>query len=214
MPLIDPGDKAWQDVYRVLIDCIQPRPIGFISTVDAEGRPNLAPYSFFNMVSANPPVCFFSPGVKGRGGGQKDSHRNVLEVPEFVHNVVTEDIARRMNQTAFEYGHGESEFGPAGLTPEPSGRVRPPRVAESPVNLECRVVDIKSFGDWPGAGTVIFGEIVLIHVREGLLDDGGRISPARLRTIGRLGGSEYCTTRDTFTLHRPRSADYRPDEMD
>lgn len=214
MPALDPRDVAWQDLYRVLVDCVQPRPIGFISTVDKAGRPNLAPYSFFNLVSANPPVCFYSPSIQGRGGGKKHSLLNVEEVPEFVHNVCTEDVARRMNQAAFPYERGESEFAPAGLTPEPSELVRPPRVAESPVHLECRVVDIKSFGDHPGAGSVVFGEIVLVHVRDGLLDARGRIPPDLLRTIGRLGGSEYCTTRDVFSLHRPRSPEYRPEEMD
>ncbi len=214
MALVDPANMAWQDVYRVLVDCVQPRPIGFISTIDGQGRPNVAPYSFFNMLSANPPVCFFSPGIKGRGGTKKDSLLNVEEVPEFVHNVVTEDIGKRMNQAAFPYDHGENEFEFAGLTQEPSERVRPPRVAESPVHLECRVVDIKSFGDWPGAGTVVFGEILLVHVHDGLLDERGRIAPEKLRTIGRLGGSGYCTTRDTFNMRRPQSPDFRPEEME
>lgn len=204
MPGFDLAAMQWQDAYRILIDCIVPRPIGFISTINSEGVPNLAPFSFFNMVSANPPVVFFAPSLYGRNAQKKDSFLNVEQVPEFVASIVNEDIAERMNQCSFAYPHGVSEFEKAGLTPLSATVVRPPLVSESPVNIECRVIDIKSFGDAPGAGSVIFGEILYVHLHEGLLDEKSRISAHQLRAIGRLGGSDYCRTRDVFSMHRPK----------
>lgn len=204
MATFDTRTTDWQTVYKVLVDAVQPRPIGLISTVDAQGRPNLAPYSFFNMISARPPICYFGPSLFGRDARKKDSLLNVEEVPEFVANIVSEDMAEAMNQTSYTYDRGVSEFAETGLTPVPSTLIRPPRVAESPVALECRVVEIKTFGEGPGGGTMVLGEVLLIHVRDGLQEADGRILPATIRTIGRLGGSTYCRTTDVFDLHRPK----------
>lgn len=205
MARIVPSATAPADIYRTFIDVVTPRPIGFISTIDKEGRPNLAPFSFFNMVSANPAICFFAPALAGRSMKKKDSLLNVEEVPEFVVNIVTEDMVPKMHQTSFNYERGVNEFEQVGLTMIPSELVRPPRVAESPVHLECRVIEIKSFGLVPGGGNMVLGEVVLVHIKDSIMEADGRILPQNLPTVGRLGGEFYSRTNaDLFTLPRPK----------
>ena len=199
--LLDPADLSPQDFYQFITRAVIPRPIGWVSTLSADGRANVAPYSFFNLVAANPPTVIFS-STAGRDGTQKDSFRNVEQVPEFVCNIVSFDAAEKMNQTSASLPHGASEFDFAGLTPAASERVRPPRVAEARVHLECVVTQVVPVGQGPMSAQVVFGRIVLMHVDDALMTDG-RIDPAKLDAVGRLGGNGYCRTGDRFELERP-----------
>jgi len=193
------SELAPVDAYKLLTGLVVPRPIGWIGTVDADGRPNLAPYSFFNAVSGNPPTVLFSAGLGSRG--QKDSLVNARETGEFTCNMVGMIVVEGMNRSAAELPHGESEFDFAGLTPEPSIDVKAPRVAEAKASFECRVSDIVEIGD-PVANVVVFGEIVRFHVDDDVLD-GTRVDFEVLDAVGRLAGNGYCTTRERFELIRP-----------
>jgi len=197
------GRVSWRDVYRLCISFIHPRPIALVSTIGPEGVPNLAPFSFYNMVSANPPVVMFCPGLK-RDRSAKDTLRNVEATGEFAVASVDESIVRQMVDCAAELPYGHSEFAFSGLTPVPARLVRPPLVEEAPVNIECRLRYIYAVGDGPGSSRVVFGDIVGIHVRDGLLAADGTVDPHRLRTVGRLGGAWYCTVREPYELHIPR----------
>ncbi len=199
------AEIPWPSMYKLLTGAIVPRPIGWISTVDAEGRPNLAPFSFFNGVGSNPPLLLFCPVTRASDHQPKDTLRNVRATGEFVVNIVTEDLAEAMNQTSAELPPEANEFKVAGLTPALSVAVRPPRVAESPVHFECRLYRIIDIGDWPGAGSIVIGEIVHVHVRDDLLIGEDKIDVRRLRPIGRLAGGLYCRVKEIFKLQRPSS---------
>ncbi len=201
---LDARDYAanWQAVYKLATTFVQPRPIALVSTVSAEGVRNLAPFSFYNMVSANPPVVMFAPASRRDGSG-KDTLRNVEATGEFVVATVTRPIAERMNQCAFEYPPEVSEFDAAGFTCRPAVHVKPALVAESPVNIECVVLEVKRFGQGPGAGNVVFGRIVAIHVDDAVLADDGLVDAERLEAVGRMGRDEYAGTTDRFELPRP-----------
>lgn len=201
---VDPGLVRGRDFYRLLVSCVVPRPIAFVSTTSAAGAPNLAPFSFFNAVSATPPILAVAPGF--RRGVPKDTLRNLRETRECVVHVVTEDLADAMNVTSGDYAPDVSEFAVAGLTPVPSLRVKPPRVAEAPVAFECRLVQEVRLGE---ASCLQLLEIVYAHVRDDLLVDGA-VDPARLRAIARLGGDWYCRTRDLFAMARPDVGGPRP----
>ena len=188
------------DAYKLLTGLVVPRPIGWIGTVDADGRPNLAPYSFFNAVSGNPPTVLFSAGMGARG--QKDSLVNAVATGEFTCNMVGMAVAEGMNQSAAELAHGDSEFDFAGLTPEPSLDIKAPRVAEARASFECRLTRTVEIGD-PVANVVVFGEILRFHVDDDVLD-GTRVDFDALDAVGRLAGNGYATTRDRFELIRPR----------
>lgn len=203
MPYIDVSSADWREVYKLCIGFINPRPIALVSTVSAGGEHNLAPFSFYNMVSANPPVVMFCPGTK-RDGGRKDSLVNAEATGEFVVATVTESIAERMNTCSASLPHGESEFDLSGLTPAPATKVKPPLVAESPVNIECTLREIKVISDQPGGASLVFGDIVAIHCADWLLDADGSVDPRKICTVGRLGGLNYCNTRDVFDLPRPK----------
>lgn len=197
------GDQ-WRDIYKLAISFIVPRPIGFVSTLSADGVRNLAPFSFYNMVSANPPVVIFAPSFRRDSTG-KDSLHNVEAVPEFVVATATEGIAERMNQCSFDHPPQVDEFEASGLTPKPATLVRPSLVAESPVNLECTLIDIKRFGRQPGAGSVVFGQVVAIHVEDRVLAEDGLVDPRKLKAIGRMGRSAYTRTTRCFDMPRPTS---------
>lgn len=200
--IIDVASTDVVKVYHALVDVVTPRPIAWVTTVDAEGRVNLAPFSFFNAFGANPPVIVFSPTLR-RDGSKKDTLRNLEVVPEFVLSAAVEDLAGAVNATAKELPRGESEAEFAGVELTPSERVRPPRVAASPVHLECRVRQILPIGDGPIAPNLVIGEILLMHIDDAVLDPSGRVDPRKLRTVARLGGDWYCRTSDLFELHRP-----------
>ena len=200
--IIDVASADVVAVYRALVSIVTPRPIAWVTTVDEEGRVNLAPFSFYNAFGANPPVVVFSPTLR-RDGSRKDTLLNLQAVPEFVLNAAVEDLAEPMNMTAKELPYGQSEAEYAGLTLAPSAKVRPPRVAESPVHLECRVLQLISIGDGPIAANLVIGEVLLIDIDESVLDAQGQVDPRKLRTIARLGGDHYCRSTDLFEMKRP-----------
>jgi flavin reductase (DIM6/NTAB) family NADH-FMN oxidoreductase RutF len=200
--IIDVSSTDVVTVYKALVGVVVPRPIAWVTTVDPAGRVNLAPFSFFNAFGANPPIVVFSPTLR-RDGSKKDTLLNVEAVGEFVVNAAVEDLSEKLNATSKELPHGQSEADYAGLSLAASVKVRPPRVAESPVHLECRVRQIMSIGDGPIAANLVIGEIVLINIEDRLLDATGQVDPRKLRAIARLGGSDYCRTSDLFQMERP-----------
>jgi flavin reductase (DIM6/NTAB) family NADH-FMN oxidoreductase RutF len=207
MPSFDPGRESVQNIYKLMIGSIVPRPIAFVSSLDARGVRNLAPFSFFTGVSADPPVVLFCPVVRtedtGRGlAAHKDTLLNVIATREFVVNVVTEGIAEKMNLTSAQVPPDVDEFELAGLTPLPSELVKPPRVAESPVQMECRLRQIIEVSDRPSGGSIVLGEVLRFHVNDALVENF-RIDPESLAAIGRMGGPTYVRTRDRFDLKRP-----------
>jgi len=201
--VLDPRASNYQDVYKVLIGAIVPRPIAFVSTISPEGIPNLAPFSFFTAVSANPPVVFFCPTRKSGPEPLKDTLRNISATREFVVNIVSEGIAEQMNITASDFAADVDEFEAAGLTPIPSDLVKPPRVAESHVHMECKLYLTIEISDLPGGGNLVIGEVVRLHVDDAFVDNF-KIDPDKLRAIGRMGGNSYVRTTDRFDMIRPK----------
>lgn len=200
-----PAELSHRDFYRILIGAVAPRPIAWVSTLDRNGHPNLAPFSFFNVLSSKPPLLGFSPGLRliDNQSHEKDTLRNIRETQEFVVNVVTFDVAEKMNLTSGEYGHDVNEFELAQLTPAASEKVKPSRVAESPVSFECTLNRIIDFGaEWPSSSLVV-GEIVSIHMGERVLRDG-RLDLNALDLIGRMGGNQYTRTTHRFDMERPK----------
>lgn len=198
---IDPQNAAPRDIYQLMIGAIVPRPIAFVSTISASGVLNLAPFSFFTAASADPPVICFSPMVRG-DGTTKDTLNNIRETKEFVVNIVAEEIVGPMNLCSGEYPPDVDEFAVSGLTQLASDLVRPARVAESPVQMECRLLQIVEISMKPSGGSVVFGEIVRFHVKDGIAS-GFKIDPDKLNAIGRMGGPTFVRTHDRFDLTRP-----------
>jgi flavin reductase (DIM6/NTAB) family NADH-FMN oxidoreductase RutF len=196
---IDPHN--FEGFNRVLTGVVVPRPIAFVSSRSAAGLVNLAPYSFFNAVAYDPPTIVFSSS-RHAGDKRKDTLANIEETGEFVVNVVVDAIAEAMNRTAAEYPAEVDEFTIAGLTPLPSDLVKPPRVAESPVNMECRLNQIVPIGQGRHQHGLVIGEIVLLHIRDDIIN-GHRINHQKLQPTGRLAGSMYCHTADVFEMVRP-----------
>jgi flavin reductase (DIM6/NTAB) family NADH-FMN oxidoreductase RutF len=192
-----------RDAYNWMINAITPRPIAWVSTVNAAGQTNLAPFSFFQGVCANPPTVIFC-GANDRTGKKKDSVLNVGDVPEFVVNIVPYALAEPMNLTAAPLPHGESEFEKFGIATAPSVKVSPPRVAAAPVAFECRLDRIVELGHGPQGSSVVFGRIVHAHVADAVLGADGQIDPRKLDTIGRMGGDFYTRTTELFSISRPR----------
>jgi flavin reductase (DIM6/NTAB) family NADH-FMN oxidoreductase RutF len=205
---------ASRDVYQLLTRCVAPRPIAFVSTLSPAGEPNLAPFSYFNLGGLKPPSVVFCP-VNDREGRVKDTLYNIEHTREYVIHVVTREIAAPMNLTSFAYPRGVNEFLEAGFTPVPSVMVRAPRVAESPVAMECRLYQIVTHGDGPLAGNYVIGEVLLIDIRDDLLDAAGLPDPARMGLIGRMGGDFYVDTisEALFELHRPTARPERPPDV-
>jgi flavin reductase (DIM6/NTAB) family NADH-FMN oxidoreductase RutF len=200
-----PAELDHREFYRILIGAVGPRPIAWVSTLDRDGQLNLAPFSFFNCITSRPPLLGFSPGLRKikDESHQKDTLSNIRQTKEFVINVVTYELAEQMNLTSGEYGHDVDEFELAKLTPAPSEKVKPPRVAESPVNFECKLERIIDFGtEWPSSSLVI-GEIVSIHMNERVVKEG-RLDPDALDLIGRMGGNQYSRTTNRFEMERPK----------
>jgi flavin reductase (DIM6/NTAB) family NADH-FMN oxidoreductase RutF len=198
---IDPQTAKPRDIYQILIGAIVPRPIAFVSSMSAAGISNLAPFSFFTAASADPPVVCFCPMVRGNGT-TKDTLNNIRETKEFVVNIVSEEIVRQMNLCSGDYPPDIDEFEVSGLTPLASELVRPSRVAESLVQMECRLTQIVEVSSKPTGGSMVFGEVVRFHLQDGLVT-GVKIDPDKLNAIGRMGGPTYCRTRDRFDLERP-----------
>jgi len=200
---IDVAKTPVVEVYQTLIEVVTPRPIAWVTSIDPEGRVNLAPFSFFNAFGANPPVVVFSP-VRRRDGTKKDTLLNVEATGEFVLHAAVEPLAEQVNLSSTELPHGASEVELTGLTLRPSDRVRVPRIAEAPVSLECRVLQIIPVGDGPLAANLVLGEVLIFHIDDRVLSPSGRVDPLKLRTIGRLGGSDYCRSTDLFAMERPK----------
>ena len=200
--IIDPRDHEPRDIYRLMTGVIVPRPIAFVSTVNAQGSRNLAPFSFFTAISANPPVICFAPMIRGRDSSIKDTLRNIRATREFVVNVVTEQIGEQMNVTSADVPPEVDEFLLAHLTPIPSDLIGPPRVGESPVNMECRLLQIVEISPKPLGGSLVIGEVLRFHVADDLID-GFHIDPDLLKAIGRMSGSTYTRTAQRFNMERP-----------
>lgn len=201
--LIDVATAPVLEIYRMLVDVVTPRPIAWVTTVDRDGRVNLAPFSFFNAFGANPPVVVFSPNLR-RDSSKKDTLRNVEATGEFVLNAAVEPLKDQVNLSSAELPYGESEVELTGLTTVPSLKIKPPRIAESPVQMECRVIQILPIGDGPSSANLVIGEVLVMHVDDNVLDEQGRVDPRKLKTIGRLGRDDFCRTSDIFSMVRPK----------
>jgi flavin reductase (DIM6/NTAB) family NADH-FMN oxidoreductase RutF len=199
---IDVAASNVVDVYHHLVGIVTPRPIAWVTTLDPQDRINLAPFSFFNAFGANPPVVVFSPTLR-RDGSKKDTLLNLEANKEFVLNAAVAKLANQLNLSAKELPYGESEVELTGLHTIPSLKVRPPRIAESPVNMECRVMQIIPIGNGPISANLVIGEVLMIHLADEILDPQGKIDPRKLQTIARLGGDWYCHTSDLFEMKRP-----------
>ena len=200
--LLDFSTLSTRDAYAWMIGTIYPRPIAWVSTISAEGKTNLAPFSFFQGITANPPTLMFVP-VNNRDGVEKDTMRNIGQVPEFVVNLVPHALAGMMNETAAMLPYGESEFEKFGIEAAASQRVRPPRVAAAPVSFECALHSVVKIGEGSLAANVVFGRILLGHVSDAVVGPDGRPHPEKLDLIGRMGGDWYTRTRDRFAVERP-----------
>lgn len=205
MVTFDPKELPVPTVHRHLLGAVGPRPIAFASTVDAEGNDNLAPFSFFNVFSANPPVMIFSPARSGRTNTTKDTYNNVKAVPEVVINIVNYDIVQQMSLASSPFDSDVDEFVKSGLTGIASETIRPKRVAESPVQFECKVIEVKELGDQGGAGNLVICEVQRIHVREDLLDENGLIDQKKIDLVSRMGGNWYCRADENsmFEITKP-----------
>jgi len=191
MLTIDPNQIATKDLHQFMLAAVAPRPIAFASTISTDGVPNLAPYSFFNAFSSNPPIVIFSSNRRVSNNTTKDTLKNVQDTGEVVINVVSHRIVRQMAVASIEYGSEVNEFEKAGFTPIPSEKIRPFRVAESPVQMECVVDQILPLGENGGAGNLIVCRIVLMHIAEEVLNDKGRIDPHKIDLMGRMGRFYY-----------------------
>ncbi len=202
MLAFDPANHSTNDIYKLMIGSIVPRPIALVSTVDENNVRNLAPFSYFTACSANPPVVVFCPMLRPVPPMAKDTLRNVIATREFVVNIVSEEFVGGMNATAAQVGPEVDEFELSGLTPIASELVKPPRVAESHVHMECRLRQVVHVSDQPGGGSLVLGEVLRFHVREDFIENF-RIDPDKLHAVGRMAGSTYARTTDRFELERP-----------
>ncbi|WP_299054047.1 flavin reductase family protein [uncultured Polaribacter sp.] len=198
MLTLDPKELSVQQFHGYLLGAIAPRPIAFASTIDKDGNPNLSPFSFFNVFGANPPVLIFSPARRVRDNTTKHTLQNAIATKEVVINVVNYAIVQQMSLSSSEYAKGVNEFDKAGFTMLPSDKVAPFRVAESPVQFECKVTDIIATGNQAGAGNLIVCEVVKMHVSEAVLDDKGNIDQHKIDLVARAGGSYYTRAKDGF----------------
>lgn len=202
---LDPSTLSHQSIYKILTGSILPRPIGWISSIDLDERPNLAPFSFFNVVCSNPPTLLFCPMIRGVDSSPKDTLNNVRQTGEFVVNIVTEDLLKAMNDTSIEAPSEFNEFEFAGLTLSPSVTVRPPRVLESPIHFECKVNQILDINNAPGGGSIVIGTITHIHAEERVMLGTDKINLTALQPIGRLMGAAYCRVEQVVELDRPKN---------
>ena len=204
---VDPKEVSIPLLHGHLLGAVGPRPIALASTMDTQGRPNLAPFSFFNVFSANPPIAIFSPARRGRDNTTKHTYHNVKDTKEVVINIVNYDMVQQMSLSSTEYPEGVSEFEKAGLTPIASERVNPFRVAESPVSLECKVNEVIELGNQGGAGNLVVSEVLLMHIKDELIGENGRIDQERIDLVGRMGGNWYTRAHGSslFEVQKPLS---------
>ncbi|MDA0778508.1 MAG: flavin reductase family protein [Bacteroidetes bacterium] len=205
MVSLDPKELTIPLLHQYLLGSIGPRPIAFASTIDKNGNRNLAPFSFFNVFSANPPILIFSPARSGRTNTTKDTHNNVKEVAEVVINVVTYDMVHQMSLASSPFEAGVDEFEKAGFTPIASDTIRPFRVKESPVQMECKVLEVKELGQNGGAGNLVICEVLKIHISESVLDEKGMIDQEKIDLVSRMGGNWYCRANgeSLFEVDKP-----------
>lgn len=202
---VDPKELKVPQLQSYLLHAVAPRPIALASTISKSGEPNLAPFSFFNIFSSNPPIAIFSPARSGRTGQTKHTHENILEIPEVVINTVSYAMVQQMSLTGAEYPRGVNEFEKAGFTMLASEKIRPFRVKESPIQFECLVKEIKEMGTQSGAGNLIICEIIRLHIREENLDDKGMMDQRKLDFVGRAGANWYTRTNGDalFEVNKP-----------
>lgn len=205
MLTINTADLKPSELQNYLQYAIAPRPICFVSTIDKQGNVNLSPFSFFNIFSINPPICVFSPSRRVRDNTTKHSLENILEVPECVINIVNYDMVQQTSLASVEYPKGVNEFVKSGFTQLPSEMVKPPRVAESPVQMECLIRQVIPLGENAGAGNLVLAEIKRIHINEDILDESGKIDQAKIDLVARLGGDWYCRVgaENLFEVEKP-----------
>lgn len=202
---VDPKETPIPKLHSYLLGAVGPRPIAFASTIDKTGKANLAPFSFFNVFSANPPILIFSPARSGRTNTTKHTYDNVKEVAEVVINIVNHDMVHQMSLASSEYAKGIDEFVKSGFTPIESEKVKPFRVKESPVQLECKVNQVIELGNQGGAGNLIICEVVLMHINETVLDAKGVIDQQKIDLVARMGGNWYCRAHGDalFEIEKP-----------
>lgn len=201
---LDPNQLETPKLHGYLLGAVGPRPICFASTIDSQGQVNLAPYSFFNVFSAKPPILIFSPARRVRDNTVKHTLENVQEVPEVVINVVDYSMVQQMSLASTEYPKGVNEFVKSGFTMEPSELVKPPRVQESPVQLECKIVETRALGTEGGAGNLVMAEVLRLHINENILDDQGHIEPQKIDLVSRMGGNWYSRAKaGLFEVAKP-----------
>ena len=202
---LNPKELTVAQVHQYLLGAVGPRPICFASTIDKNGKANLAPFSFFNVFSANPPIAIFSPARSGRTGATKDTYDNIKEVPECVINIVNYNMVYQTSLASSPYPKGTSEFEKAGFTQLASEKVKPFRVKESPVQLECKVNQVIELGQEGGAGNLVICEVVMIHVSEDVLDANKGIDQKKIDLVARMGGNWYCRAHGDalFEIEKP-----------
>jgi len=204
MVSINTGDVTTSKIHGYLLGAIGPRPIAFVSTIDENGRPNLSPFSFFNVFSANPPIVIFSPARRVRDNTTKHTLDNVQKIKEVVINIVNYDIVQQMSLSSTEYAEGQNEFIKVGLTMLKSDIVRPFRVAESPVQLECKVTKVEPLGSEGGAGNLVFAEVLKIHMDKAIFDENGNIDQNKIDQVARMGGNWYSrANKGLFEVPKP-----------
>ncbi len=202
--IIDPKDHPVSKVHGYLLGAVVPRPIAFASTIDMQGNVNLSPFSFFNCFGANPPIVIFSPARRGRDNTTKHSYENVVEVPEVVISMVSYDMVQQTSLASAEYPKGVNEFSKAGFTQVPSLKVKPPRVGESPVSFECKVLQVIPTGEQGAAGILVICEVILMHINDDILNDEGKIDPFKLDAVARMGGDWYCRANGESLFRLPQ----------
>jgi flavin reductase (DIM6/NTAB) family NADH-FMN oxidoreductase RutF len=204
---IDPKKLPVGQMHSYLLGAVVPRPIAFASTIDNKGNVNLSPFSFFNCFGANPPILIFSPARRGRDNTVKHTYENVLEVSEVVINMVNYDMVQQISLASTEYPKGVNEFIKAGLTPIASSVVKPPRVGESPVSFECKVLQVIPTGLEGAAGNLVICEVMLMHIKDEVLEETGKIDPAKMDAVARLGGDWYCRVTESTLFKVPKPLD-------
>ncbi|GAA4308504.1 flavin reductase family protein [Pontixanthobacter gangjinensis] len=203
---IEPKDVSVGKLHQYLLGAVGPRPIAFASTIDEDGNPNLSPFSFFNVFGANPPVMIFSPARRGRDNTTKHTFENAKKIDEVVINIVNYDIVQQMSLSSTEYAEGVNEFEKAGLTMLKSDLVKPFRVAESPVQFECKVKEIIETGTEGGAGNLVICHVVKMHIKEEILDEDGYIDQHKIDQVARMGGNWYTRAKEgMFEVPKPLS---------
>jgi flavin reductase (DIM6/NTAB) family NADH-FMN oxidoreductase RutF len=218
MLTFDPAEIPFHETHRLLLGGIAPRPIAFVSTCDKEGNINLSPFSFFNAFGVNPPVICFSPAYSGKTGKPKDTLLNILDTKECTVSIITYDMVRQASLASAPFDRGVDEFIKAGFTKLPSQKVKPPGVMESPFVMEAKLIQHIDFGKKPGSANMLIFEVLLIHVREDVLNDKGSIDPRQMDQVARMGGQWYSqAAQGLFELPQPSKVvpgfDLLPDEI-